>query len=225
MRSFFLLITILLPFICMAQGGLTLKMDTRPEGSLPRAFGRFEADAVNDLWIGDALHGPVVAGAKTYLLAFIDDHSRALVGYRWAHAEDTLALAAALRAGLAARGIPKVVYLDNGSAMVSKQLLRALAVAGWSYQREKIMPGVETLGITLGGQTVESAARQLENDWNARRVALRTEDDSSITLPLVSLGLILDADERPDVAARYASSVPAMVPLTLATAFCTPLPR
>ena len=37
---------------------------------------------------------------------------------------------AALRAGLAARGIPHVVYLDNGAAMVSKQLLRALAVLG-----------------------------------------------------------------------------------------------
>lgn len=107
-----------------------LELNTRPGGSGPAAFGRFEAAEPNERWTGDALHGPIVAGAKTYLLAFIDDHSRALVGYRWAHAEDTLALAAALRAGLAARGIPKVVYLDNGSAMVSKQLLRALAILG-----------------------------------------------------------------------------------------------
>lgn len=107
-----------------------LELNTRPEGTAPVAFGRFEAAEANERWTGDALHGPVVAGAKTYLLAFIDDHSRALVGYRWAHAEDTLALAGALRAGLAARGIPKVVYLDNGSAMISKQLLRALAVLG-----------------------------------------------------------------------------------------------
>lgn len=107
-----------------------LELNTRPDGQAPKAFGRFEADEPNQRWTGDALHGPVIAGAKTYLLAFIDDHSRALVGYRWAHAEDTLALAAALRSGLAARGIPQVVYLDNGSAMVSKQLLRALAVLG-----------------------------------------------------------------------------------------------
>lgn len=107
-----------------------LELNTRPDGQAPKAFGRFEADAPNQRWTGDALHGPVIAGAKTYLLAFIDDHSRALVGYRWAHAEDTLALAAALRHGLASRGIPTVVYLDNGSAMVSKQLLRALAVLG-----------------------------------------------------------------------------------------------
>ena len=44
--------------------------------------------------------------------------------------EDMLHLTAALRSGLAARGIPQVVYLDNGAAMISKQLLRALAVLG-----------------------------------------------------------------------------------------------
>ncbi len=107
-----------------------LELNTRPDGSPPAAFGRFEPAAPNERWTGDALHGPVVAGRKTYLFAFIDDHSRALTGYRWGHSEDTIRLEAALRAGLACRGVPKVVYLDNGAAMVSKQLLRALAVLG-----------------------------------------------------------------------------------------------
>lgn len=107
-----------------------LELTTHPDGSPPQGFGRFEATSPNERWTGDALHGPVIAGRKTYLMAFIDDHSRALTGYRWGHAEDALALAAALRSGLAARGIPQVVYLDNGAAMVSKQLLRALAVLG-----------------------------------------------------------------------------------------------
>ncbi|MGB7964316.1 MAG: transposase, partial [Propionicimonas sp.] len=93
-------------------------------------FGRFEAEAPNVRWTGDALHGPVVAGRKVYLMAFIDDHSRAFTGYRWAHSEDTLALQTALRIGLSARGIPGEVYLDNGSAMISKQLLRARAMLG-----------------------------------------------------------------------------------------------
>ena len=107
-----------------------LELTTRPDGRPPRAFGRFEAEAANDRWTGDALHGPTVGGRKTYLFAFIDDHSRALVGYRWGHSEDTVRLEAALRAGLAARGVPKVVYVDNGSAFVSSQLLRALASLG-----------------------------------------------------------------------------------------------
>lgn len=96
----------------------------------PQAFGRFEATRPNELWTGDALHGPVVSGHKTYLFAFVDDFSRAFTGYRWGFAEDTLRLEAALRSGLSSRGVPESVYLDNGSAMVSHQLLRALATLG-----------------------------------------------------------------------------------------------
>src|SRR6266545_6302852 len=107
-----------------------LELNTRGDGSPPAAFGRFEADAPNQLWTGDALHGPVVGGRKTYLFAFIDDHSRALVGHRWGHAEDTVRLAAALRAALAARGVPQRIYVDNGSAFVDAQLLRACASLG-----------------------------------------------------------------------------------------------
>jgi putative transposase len=60
-----------------------LGLNTRPDGSAPQAYGRFEAAAPGDLWTGDALHGPTIAGRKCYLFCFIDDHSRALVGYRW----------------------------------------------------------------------------------------------------------------------------------------------
>lgn len=76
-----------------------------------RSYGRFEAGAPGDLWTGDVLHGPVVAERKTYLFAFIDDFSRALMGYRFGLAEDAVRLEAALRAGLAARGIPKALYV------------------------------------------------------------------------------------------------------------------
>ena len=107
-----------------------LGLNTRPDVTPAAAFGRFEADTPNQIWTGDALHGPVVAGRKAYLFAFLDDHSRLLTGYRWCHAEDTLRLEAALRGGLESRGLPQVVYLDNGAAMVSGQLLRALAVLG-----------------------------------------------------------------------------------------------
>lgn len=96
----------------------------------PGVFGRFEASRPNELWTGDALHGPVVAGRKTFLFAFVDDHSRALVGYRFGLAEDTVRLAAALRPALASRGVPESVYVDNGSAFVDAWLLRACAKLG-----------------------------------------------------------------------------------------------
>jgi putative transposase len=90
-----------------------------------RAFGRFQAEAPNQLWTADALHGPVVAGRKAYLFAAIDDHSRALVGYRWALAEDTLRLEAALRQGFAARGLPGTLYVDYADLWIMPTLLRS----------------------------------------------------------------------------------------------------
>ena len=105
-------------------------LNTRPDGTPPEAFGRFEAAARNDRWTGDALHGPQIGGAKTYLFAFIDDHSRLLVGYRWGRAEDTVRLEAAFRHGLSSRGVPRSVYVDNGAAYVASPLLRTCAVLG-----------------------------------------------------------------------------------------------
>ena len=94
------------------------------------AFGRFQADHPNELWTGDALHGPVIGGRKAILFAFIDDCSRLVTGHRWSYSEDTLAAEAALRRGILARGLPSTAYLDNGSPFICRQLLRALAVLG-----------------------------------------------------------------------------------------------
>ena len=107
-----------------------LELNTRPDGLPPKAFGRFEADAPNVRWTGDALHGPTVGERKAILLAFLDDHSRLLTGYRWARREDTVRLEAALHPALASRGLPASIYVDNGSAFVDKQLLRACASLG-----------------------------------------------------------------------------------------------
>ena len=95
-----------------------------------RALGRFECGRPNEMWTGDTLHGPVIGGRKSYLFAFIDDHSRAVMGARWAHHDDVVRMAAAFRPALQARGVPQAVYLDNGSAFVDAWLLRGCAVLG-----------------------------------------------------------------------------------------------
>lgn len=99
-------------------------------GRPAKTYSRFQAERPGDLWTANAPHGPVVAGHKAILFAAIDDHSRPLAGYRWAAAEDTVRLEAALRAGLAARGVPKPLYVDHGSPFASRQLERACAVLG-----------------------------------------------------------------------------------------------
>ncbi len=93
-------------------------------GEAPAVFGRFEAADPNELWVGDALHGPRVGDRKTYLFAFLDDHSRLAVGYRFGFAEDTVRLAAALRPALAARGVPGGIYVDYAD-------LTIMPIFGW----------------------------------------------------------------------------------------------
>jgi putative transposase len=113
----------------LARAGLNVRADGRTPG---KVYGRFEASARNELWTGDGLHGPKLSGSavRAVLLAFIDDHSRLLVGWRWGTGEDVFRLEAALRAGLMARGVPEAILVDRGSAFVSSQLLRACAVLG-----------------------------------------------------------------------------------------------
>jgi putative transposase len=110
-----------------AAAGLTR---SRPDGAPLAVFGRFEAERPNVRWVGDALHGPQVAGRKAILIAFLDDHSRAVVAARWGYAENAVALRETLKIGLASRGRPAQCYVDNGAMFVDAGLRRACAVLG-----------------------------------------------------------------------------------------------
>ena len=95
-----------------------------------RAYGRFEAQAPNELWLADVLHGPLLRGRRAYLFCVLDDHSRFVVSARFQWAETTLALEGVLRTGFLSRGLPDRLYVDNGSPFASRQLQRICAVLG-----------------------------------------------------------------------------------------------
>ena len=95
-----------------------------------RVFGRFEAERPNELWVADCLHGPLIAGKRAILFGVLDDHSRLVVGARFAHAESTVRLEGVLRAAFQARGLPGCLYVDNGAPYASRQLARVCAVLG-----------------------------------------------------------------------------------------------
>ena len=95
-----------------------------------QAFGRFEAEAPNELWVADCLHGPVIDGQRAILFAVLDDHSRLVVGAQFAHAESTVRLEGVLRSAFQARGLPSCLYADNGAPYASRQLARVCAALG-----------------------------------------------------------------------------------------------
>jgi len=109
--------------------GNGLKQQTPPE---PRK--KFEHEHVNDLWIGDCMHGPYVTNGrkklKAILVAVIDDHSRMVVGARFFFHENSISLEAVLKDAILHFGLPKAFYCDNGSLFVSSHLQLACARLG-----------------------------------------------------------------------------------------------
>lgn len=154
-----------------------------PAATAVTVFGRFEADRPGQLWVGDALHGPVVAGRKTYLFGFLDDHSRLLVGHRFGYAEDTVRLAAALRPALASRGVPESIYVDNGGAFVDAWLLRACAKLGIKLVHS-------TPGRPQGRGKIERFFRTVRDQF---LVELSTPDSDPLVPDLVSLNRLFTA--------------------------------
>ncbi len=87
---------------------------------------KFEAELPNDLWQSDVMHGPKVdvdgKMRKTYLIAIIDDHSRLIVQARFYLSEKLSSYLDAFENALAARGLPRKLYVDNGAAFRSRHL-------------------------------------------------------------------------------------------------------
>ena len=87
---------------------------------------KFEAELPNDLWQSDVMHGPKVDAdgkmRKTYLIAIIDDHSRLMVHARFYLSEKLASYLIAFEDAIAARGLPRKLYVDNGAAFRSKHL-------------------------------------------------------------------------------------------------------
>jgi transposase InsO family protein len=87
---------------------------------------RFEAEYPNDLWQADVMHGPYVSfegkQRKTYLIAFLDDMSRLVPHAEFYLHERLECFLDAFRKALLMRGLPRKLYLDNGSAFRSYHL-------------------------------------------------------------------------------------------------------
>jgi putative transposase len=95
---------------------------------------KFEAELPNDLWQSDILHGPVLdcggKRRKCYLIAFIDDHSRLIPHARFYPSESLACFQDAFFEALSRRGLPRKLYVDNGSAYRSRQLEYTTAALG-----------------------------------------------------------------------------------------------
>jgi putative transposase len=102
----------------------------------PKAYGRYEAAAANERWITDVLVGPWVPFPKRdgsirgRLFLIVDDHSRLLVDGRFYGQENARACQELLRRAITRRGLPQVLYADNGAPFSNAWLARTCGVLG-----------------------------------------------------------------------------------------------
>jgi putative transposase len=102
----------------------------------PRALGRYEAARPNERWITDVLVGPWVpfpkreGSVRARLFLIVDDHSRLLADGRFFAHENARACQDLLRRAITRRGVPDVLYADNGAPFSNAWLARTCAVLG-----------------------------------------------------------------------------------------------
>src|SRR2546427_2883731 len=82
----------------------------RPE-PLPR---RFERAAPNQLWQSDIFTFLLRRHERVYVCAFLDDHSRFIVGWSMAHHQKEFLVREALEKAIAKYGVPEEILTDNG---------------------------------------------------------------------------------------------------------------
>jgi putative transposase len=102
----------------------------------PKVFGRYEAERANERWITDVLVGPwlphpkVNASVRAKLFLIVDDHSRLLVDGVFYAYENARACQDLLRRAITHRGVPEMLYCDNGAPFKNTWLARTCAVLG-----------------------------------------------------------------------------------------------
>ena len=102
----------------------------------PKVFGRYEAARPNERWITDVLVGPWVpypkidASVRAKLFLIVDDHSRLLVDGVFYAYENARACQDLLRRAIVHRGVPEVLYADNGAPFKNAWLARTCAILG-----------------------------------------------------------------------------------------------
>ncbi len=97
---------------------------------------RFAHQYINELWQTDAMYGVYLKVGKskkqTYLIAIIDDASRYITFSKWSTTQKFSALREVFKEAVLRKGIPSVLYTDNGKIFRSAQLQMVCAQMGCS---------------------------------------------------------------------------------------------
>jgi transposase InsO family protein len=101
----------------------------------------FAMEHANDLWQADTMFGPYVNHRQTKLIAFIDDASRVICHAQFFLNETIDSLITALKAAFYKRGVPKQLYVDNGSIYCSQEITLICSRVGCILRHTPVRDG------------------------------------------------------------------------------------
>jgi transposase InsO family protein len=143
------------------------ELEETPAKPHPQPERRFERARPNQLWQTDLFTFVLKRqNRRVYLVAFLDDHSRFLVGYGLHASQSSALVLEVLRAALASYGSPEEVLTDNGSQYVTWRgkgaFTRELEKRGIrqvvaSPRRPQTLGKIERFWGTLWRECVEAA--------------------------------------------------------------------
>ena len=129
----------------------------------------FAMEHANDLWQADTMFGPHVKTGdgkmiQTKLIAFIDDASRVICHAQFFFNETVDSLITALKAAFYKRGIPRQLYVDNGSIYCSQEITLICARVGSILRHTPVRDGASKGKIERFFRTVRDRflARKLD---------------------------------------------------------------
>ncbi len=124
----------------------------------------FEMAHANDMWQIDTSYGPYLYDEKgknpkrLYIIAAIDDASRLIVGQGLFLEDTAIHVQEVLKQAMKRYGLPKKIFVDNGSPYKNKQLALILAQLGIDLIHARVRSGASKAKI-------ERTFRTLKDDW------------------------------------------------------------
>lgn len=172
---------------------------THPHGQTPK---RFEREKPLQLWQSDLFTFVLKRqNRRVYLVAFLDDHSRFIVGYGLYASPSTALVLEVLRASIISCGRPEEILTDNGSQYVTwrgtSAFSRELARQGIRHivarpRRPQTLGKIERFWGTLWNECVERAIF-LDLEDARRRIGLFI-DHYNFHRPNQGIGGLVPAD-------------------------------
>ena len=125
---------------------------------------RWTCEHTHEMWAGDFEYGPYVLvegqSRQSYLSAFIDVCSRAIVAARYYVRQDFDVLSDTLIRGFEVHGVPRKIYLDNGKVYHAQALKRVCYRLGCGLLHR-------TAGDPAGGGIIERFFGTVQSQFEA----------------------------------------------------------